>query len=166
MIKNIAQRAWILLVYLYLVIDAFVRLVYIFFASRSKEAKAISILVLAFVVSKLWTLWPESDVLYDNLILITKQPITKRTHYFFVFSILSNVLSLSILYVFAKKHRWAIHSIITIFALDLLDYWIMYGEPLFKVGGDPVEYGLIKGISLVCLCVLVFISEIYSSQKI
>lgn len=164
--RHILSRIWILVVYLYLVIDNAFKIAYTFFSERSNEAKVLAILVLALIVSKLWTRYPESDILHDDLILITKQPLTLRMHYYFIFSILSSIIALSALYVVFKKYRWAVHCIVILFILDLADYKIMYGEPLIYYKDYPIEYGLIKGISMVFICVIVFIKEIYLVKKI
>lgn len=113
--------------------------------SLQVEKKAVLWLFVSFLVSKVWTLLPESNITH-SFFPYTDVQLTTRT-YAWILCIFAQV---AIIYVaispFFVKLRGEIFIVCILFLLDIPDYLIFYSEPLFYLGPLPVEYGLIKGI--------------------
>lgn len=113
--------------------------------SLQVEKKAVLWLFVSFLVSKVWTLLPESNITH-SFFPYTDVELTTRT-YAWILCIFAQV---AIIYVaispFFVKLRGEIFIVCILFLLDIPDYLIFYSEPLFYLGPLPVEYGLIKGI--------------------
>lgn len=108
------------------------------------ERKCLVLLFVAFLVSKMWTLLPESNVTHDYFPLYDIQ-LTSRTYAWILCEISMVVIMwLAITPLFIKL-RGEVFVICLLFILDIPDYLIFYCEPLFYLGSLPVEYGLLKG---------------------
>jgi len=109
------------------------------------ERKALVLLFVAFLVSKAWTMLPESNVTHDFFPLIDYH-LTSRTYAWILCSIAQVVIMWVAIWPFFKQLRGEVFVVCLLFILDIPDYLIFYCEPLFYLGSLPVEYGLIKGI--------------------
>jgi len=130
-----------------------------FLSLMSPEAKLILVFLVSYAVSKLWTLLPESDITYNNLIIYRNVIISKRSHWSFIWGIISNAIIVASFLIVTKKYRWAITLLFILYILDLPDYWLIFGEAIFFIKKYPIEYGLIKGIFMVCIFTAIFINE-------
>jgi len=112
--------------------------------SLSAEKKAIVLLFVAYLVSKAWTILPESNATHDFFPLYDIQ-LTTRTYAWILCSIAQIVIIYWAVWPFFVKLRGEMFVICILYFLDIPDYLIFYCEPLFYLGALPVEYGLIKG---------------------
>lgn len=113
--------------------------------SLQVEKKAFAWLFVSFLVSKAWTMLPESNEVY-SFFPYTDMELTTRT-YAWILCIFAQVaiIYVAVLPLFVKL-RGEIIIVCILFLLDIPDYLIFYSEPLFYLGPLPVEYGLIKGV--------------------
>ena len=114
------------------------------------EKKALVWLFVAFMVSKAWTLLPESTVTYSFIPFYDVQ-LTARTYAWILCSIaMVSIMWWGILPLFAHI-REEVFIICCLFLLDIPDFLILYCEPLVTLHVStlslPVEYGLIKGLT-------------------
>ncbi len=112
--------------------------------SLQAEKKAIVLLFVAYLVSKVWTILPESGNTHDFFPLYDIQ-LTTRTYAWILCSISQIVIIYWAVWPLFVKLRGEIFAICILYILDIPDYLIFYCEPLFYLGQLPVEYGLIKG---------------------
>jgi hypothetical protein len=111
----------------------------------SKEAKVLILFLLAFIVSKIWTVLPESDVERDYF-LYADQVITERTHLYFIFERVQMMIIVSAFSLLISKYKVEFNILFFVVTLDLFDYLLFYCEPMFYLYKYPVEWSLIKGI--------------------
>ena|ERR1041384_2357161 len=109
------------------------------------ERKALVLLFVAYIVSKAWTLLPESYATHDYFPLYDIE-LTFRTYAWILCNIAMVVIMWVAIWPFFKQLRGEVFVVCFLFILDIPDYLIFYCEPLFYLGSLPVEYGLLKGI--------------------
>lgn len=120
--------------------------------SLSKERKAFLILCIGYIISKAWTMLPESSEVHSFFPLYTIE-MTTRTYAWILCSLAHMVITYVAITLLFEKLRGEIFIVCILYILDIPDYLIFYCEPLFSLGPLPVEYGLIKGIGI-CIITL------------
>lgn len=123
---------------------------------ESKEAKAIFFFCLAYLLSKEWTLFPESDTLYSFFLFKPEIQLTLRMHLWFacrIAEIIAIYCGVSLLF---ERFKFEITVILILYILDLPDYLFLYQEALFSIGRLPIEFGLIKGIVFIFIAALTY----------
>lgn len=116
---------------------------------EGKEAKAILCFCFAYLLSKSWTLFPESDTLYRFFLFKPEIQLTLRMHLWFVCRIAEIIAIYCGVSMLIERFRWEITVILVLYMLDLPDYLLIYQEALFYIGHWPIEFGLIKGIIII-----------------
>lgn len=120
-----------------------------------KGTNALIIIFCAFLVMRVFTLWPESEALYD-FFPFENQLITTRMHIYFISMYIQNLI---LLYVFSRvmdAYRFQFNLFIILESCDLLDYMLRYNERLFMFNGYSIEYEDIKLILMgLIICVTI-----------
>lgn len=117
------------------------------------ERRAVLCFVLAFVISKAWTLLPESEVLHA-FFPFNEAVLTLRMHAWFLCKIVELVIIYYGITILTTHLRTEVAIIWILYVIDILDYCLVYSEPLFYLHlwrPFPVEYGLLKGVCLIVI---------------
>lgn len=149
---------------IYFGVDSFITGIYNAWASLSKEAKALTLITLGTISVTIWSLLPNSDVIFSPFVF-SDVKINPRTYVWMLLTILCSVIFMRAYYIMATKYYWAFNLFIILFAIDIFDYLMFYGEPVTKIFNIPIEYTLIKGISMVTACSIIIFREIYLAKN-
>ena len=117
------------------------------------ERRAIICFVVAYVISKAWTLLPESDIVHAFFPFNDMQ-LTLRMHAWFLCKIVEFIIVYYGITILMIHLRTTALIIWVLYVIDILDYSLLYSEPLFYLHlwrPFPVEYGLLKGVSLIAI---------------
>ncbi len=114
----------------------------------------------SYMVSRSWELFTYSEIKRNDLIVFRVVPMYESTFYFMLLAVVSNLIMVSAFYFMAQRYMLAMHILFGLYCIDVLDFWLFYGDNLFKVYEFAFGYSFIKGIFMVAIFSIILMNEI------
>ncbi len=141
----------------------------------NRELIIVSLILLSYIVSKLWTRLPEDDTLCKNLFPYYKGEhghMPYRTYIWILNELISRAILIAAFYVLIKRFILLFTFLFILYALDIPDFLLIFGEPFMYLNlnlninlkNTPIEFGLIKGIFMVLIWSIILAKSLFQQN--